>query len=276
MSEPVHVLHVDDEPDFVDMTAEFLERRGDELNVETAVRAGEGLDMLEEDKHDCVVSDYEMPRMDGIEFLESVRERDPSIPFILFTGRGSEEIASEAISAGVTDYLQKGTGTDQYAILANQIENAVLARQWEKDAERGRHRLEQILKTVPACVVQINYEGEFVFANRRAEKVLGLEPDKVSKRTYNDPKWDITDTDGNPVPDDELPFRQVRDSGEPVYCCRHMIEKPDGTRKTLLVNGAPLFDSEGEVESTVFALTSVGDDNSHRNSGVQARNERHR
>jgi DNA-binding NtrC family response regulator len=54
-----------------------------------------------------------MPGVDGLEFLASVREEYPDLPFILFTGKGSEEIASEAISRGVTDYLQKETGTDQ-------------------------------------------------------------------------------------------------------------------------------------------------------------------
>lgn len=65
-----------------------------------------------------------MPGMNGIEFLESVRAIDEDLPFILFTGKGSEEVASEAISAGVTDYLQKQSGTDQYTILANRITNA--------------------------------------------------------------------------------------------------------------------------------------------------------
>ena len=259
MSKPVDVLHVDDEPDFVDMTAEFLERREEYLIVETATGAKEGLEILGNKKYDCVISDYDMPYMDGIEFLETVRKRHSGLPFILFTGKGSEEIASEAISAGVTDYLQKGTGTDQYAILANRIENVVSARQWANEAEREQHRLEQILKTVPACVVQINYEGEFVFANRRAEEVLGLEPKNVSERTYNDPKWDITDEEGDPIPDEELPFRQVRDTGEPIYGYRHTVEWGDGTRKTLLVNGAPLFNGDGEIESTVFALTDITD-----------------
>jgi len=259
MSKSVEVLHVDDEPDFVEVAAEFLERKDERIDIKTVTEANEGLEILNDKKYDCVVSDYDMPQMDGIEFLEAVRERHSGLPFILFTGKGSEEIASEAISAGVTDYLQKGTGTDQYAILANRIENAVSARQWANEAEREQHRLEQVLKTVPACVVQISYEGEFVFANERAKEVLGLEPEMVSERTYNDPKWDIKDEDGNSISDEKLPFRQVRDSGEPIYGYHHTIEWPDGTRKKLLVNGAPLFNGNGEVDSTVFALTDVTD-----------------
>ncbi len=256
-SDPIRVLHVDDDPDFAEIAAEFIERIDTQITVVSVVSVEAGLEELATSAYDCVVSDFEMPGQSGIEFLETVRETTPDLPFILYTGKGSEAVASEAISAGVTDYLQKEAGTDHYEVLANRIRNAVGARRAEKSAMDRKHRLEQILKTVPACVVRINYDGEFVFANQRAEEVLGLEQDAVSQRTYNDPAWDITDLAGDPIPDEELPFRQVRDSGEPIYGYRHTIEWPDGTRKALRVNGAPLFDNDGNVESTVFALTDI-------------------
>ncbi|MFB6130408.1 MAG: response regulator [Salinigranum sp.] len=104
-SEPIRVLHVEDDPEFADLTATFLERENGQLGVATAASASEGLARIRSDDVDCVVSDYDMPGRNGIEFLESVREVRPGLPFILFTGKGSEEVASEAISAGVTDYL---------------------------------------------------------------------------------------------------------------------------------------------------------------------------
>jgi PAS domain S-box-containing protein len=256
-TDEVRILHVDDEPDFADMAATFLEREDDRFAVETATDAREGRAMLERDEFDCVVSDYDMPGENGIEFLEAVREDHPDLPFILYTGKGGEEVASAAISAGVTDYLQKKSGGGQYAILANRIDNAVAAHRATKAEARTRQRLEQILKTVPECIVQIDRNGEFVFANDRAREVLGLEESDVTDRTYNDPAWGIRDLEGEPIPDEDLPFRQVRDSGEPLYGYRHTIEWPDGTRKVLLVNGAPLFDENGTVESVVFALSDI-------------------
>lgn len=253
----IRVLHVDDEPDFAELAATFIERLDDQLNVETTTNPSDALDRIRAEDVDCVVSDYDMPRQTGIEFLEAVREEFPDLPFILYTGKGSEEVASDAISAGVTDYLQKESGTDQYVVLANRIVNAVSATRNAQTARQSQHWLEQILKTVPTCVVRVDNDGQFLFANQRAEQVLGLKPTDVAHRSYNDPKWQITDLEGDEIPDEDLPFRQVRDSGEPIYGYRHMIEWPDGTRKTLLVNGEPLFDDEGQIESTVFALTDI-------------------
>lgn len=257
--DPIRVLHVDDESRFSDMVATFLERECERIEVRSVTTAEEGLEILSAGEVDCIVSDYEMPGMNGIEFLEAVREAFPEFPFVLYTGKGSEEIAAEAIAGGVTDYLQKGSGTEQYAILANRIKNAVSARRIAADAERKATRLEQVLKTVPSCVVRLDYEGRFLFANDRAVEVLGLEETDLTDRAYNDPDWEITDLEGNPIPEEQLPFRQVRDSGEPVYGFRHTVKWPDGSRRILSVNGAPLFDSHGAVEGVVFSLTDITD-----------------
>ncbi len=101
----IRILHVDDEPDFADLAGTFLERDDDRFTVETATSADEGLESVDDRPPDCVVSDYNMPGMNGIEFLQAVRVEYPDLPFILFTGKGSEAVASDAISAGVTDYL---------------------------------------------------------------------------------------------------------------------------------------------------------------------------
>lgn len=147
VSNTIRVLHVDDEPDFADLTATFLEREDDRFDTETATSATEGLDRLSGRTYDCIVSDYDMPRTNGIEFLEQVREKWPNLPFILFTGKGSEEVASDAISAGVTDYLQKQNGTEQYELLANRIQNAVQAR---REAQRAERHEELMRLTEPA------------------------------------------------------------------------------------------------------------------------------
>ena len=124
-SQRVRVLYVDDSPMYADLTADMLEREDERLVVETATNAADGLTELSESTVNCVVSDYEMPGQNGIDFFEAVRETHPNLPFILHTGKPIEEIASEATAAGVTDYFQKRSTKNHYSALANRIKSAV-------------------------------------------------------------------------------------------------------------------------------------------------------
>jgi len=152
MATAIQVLHVDDEPEFGDLVADVLERENDRFEVVTETSAADGLRRVEDEPPDCVVSDYEMPGTDGIEFLDAVRDDHPDLPFILFTGKGSEEIASEAISAGATDYLQKRPGTDQYKLLANRVRNAVQQYRSQRALERERSRITFALESTNAAI----------------------------------------------------------------------------------------------------------------------------
>jgi CheY-like chemotaxis protein/helix-turn-helix protein len=122
----VEVLLVDDDPYDLEMGELFLKRQSDRFSITCKTSAAGGLDHLaENDAIDCIVSDYDMPGTNGIDFLQQVRQRYPDLPFILFTGQGNEEIAKQAILDDVTDYVEKGVGTDQYALLAGRIWKAV-------------------------------------------------------------------------------------------------------------------------------------------------------
>jgi Response regulator containing CheY-like receiver, AAA-type ATPase, and DNA-binding domains len=103
---PMRVLYVDDNADLADIVTASLTAENDQFEIETATSTDEAIDKLTTDI-DCVVSDYNMPAKNGLALLEAVRAEHPALPFILYTNKGSEEIASAAISKGVTDYIQK-------------------------------------------------------------------------------------------------------------------------------------------------------------------------
>jgi PAS domain S-box-containing protein len=173
MKERIRVLHVDDEPDFLATTAGFLESDESRFSVDGATSTEEALDLLSENEYDCVVSDYDMPNTDGIEFFKDVREEHPDLPFILFTGKGSEEVASDAVSAGVTDYLRKRSGPEQYELLANRVETAV-----EKRRAETNYR-ELFEKAHVGLTLHDPETGVFTDANRKFADLLGYEPEEI-------------------------------------------------------------------------------------------------
>jgi PAS domain S-box-containing protein len=180
--EKIRVLHVDDEPEFADLTTTLLEREDDRFTVETATSASDGLAELDDSPPDCIVSDYNMPGMDGLEFLEAVRAEYPALPFILFTGRGSEEVASDAISAGATDYLQKGSGTEQYRLLANRIENAVRQYRSEERLDETQKEYTAVFENAQNALLLVNVEDNgfrYQQCNPRAAELIGRDRTEI-------------------------------------------------------------------------------------------------
>jgi len=171
----ISVLHVDDDPDIADLTADMLAEQAGQFTVETAISANEGIDRLAESDFDCIVSDYQMPGRNGIEFLETVRKEYPDLPFILYTGEGSEAVASDAISAGVTDYLQKETGTGQYTVLANRIRNVVEKRR----SERAHQRHLEAIKTAHEGISILDQKGHFRYVNEAYADLYGYAPQEL-------------------------------------------------------------------------------------------------
>ncbi|TKX73907.1 response regulator [Halorubrum sp. GN11_10-6_MGM] len=175
MKQNASILHVDDEPSFTELVQTFLERQNEKFDVETANRVDEGLDRVSADNIDCIVSDYEMPGKNGIEFLRALRSKLPNLPFILYTGKGSEEIAGDAISAGATDYIQKQSGTDHYTLLANRIQNAVEQYHTEATAKRTDERYHNLVDTAPIPILLFDTDGRSVYANDSAVTFLNAD-----------------------------------------------------------------------------------------------------
>ena len=139
MGGSIRVLYVDHTPTDVPPR---LERENDRFVVETATSASEGVDRLADANIDCIVSTHGTSGIDGLEFLDAVRAEDSHLPFVLYTGNGREAVASAAISAGVTDYVQRTDGREQYATLAARV---VAAAESQKTvSERRQSALEAL------------------------------------------------------------------------------------------------------------------------------------
>jgi PAS domain S-box-containing protein len=225
---PIRVLYVEDNVDLAHLVAEQLERHGN-MAVDTAIDADRGLEALDETV-DCVLSDYEMPGADGLEFLEMVRERHPTLPFLLFTGEGSERVAADAISAGVTDYVRKETGTEQYQLLANRIEKAVSKQRAERRIERLQRRVRKLIQHSTDIITVLGRNGTIVFQSPSVERILGYEPgEMVGENAFEfvhpDDQMDVVEAFDRGIerPDDLVEVEWRARTADDDWCWLHSI-----------------------------------------------------
>ena len=165
----IRVLHVEDDEAFADLTAAHFERLDAGIRHETVRTVADGRRRCREESFEAVVCDYDLPDGTGIDLLERVRDRNPNLPVVLFTGKGSEEVASEAISAGVTDYLQKRGGIDQYEVLVNRVRNAVDRYRLMRQVDRVAAALEAASEPIGI----LGADGTYLFVNEAYASVYG-------------------------------------------------------------------------------------------------------
>ncbi|MHB8052472.1 MAG: PAS domain S-box protein, partial [Methanoregula sp.] len=187
MAEAIRVLYVDDESALLDLCKIYLERSGD-FTVTTATSAPEAIRILELNRFDAIVSDYQMPEMDGIEFLKVVRARRDKTPFIVFTGKGREEVVIEAMNSGADFYLQKGgEAKAQFAELAHKIRHAVSHRQADKALIASEARYRTVFENTGSATVIVEENNIISLANTRFELLSGFAKEELEgKKTWTE------------------------------------------------------------------------------------------
>ena len=238
MEHDIEVLHVEDDPNVAELTSISLEREQSQLRVDTAPDADTGLNRLEDHEYDCVVADYDMPGQNGIELLETVRDEYPTLPFILFTGKGSEEVASEAISRGATDYFRKGVGTEQYEILGNRIANAV-SRARSQRAER--HLRELAEETDQVLYVFSSDWSEVLFVSSAYEDVW----ERPVEGLRADPRRLVDGIHPEDRAEARAAMDRIADGDTVEFECR--VDTDDDSARWVQVHGKPIVDDDGDV-----------------------------
>ena len=238
MFRPIRVLHVDDRPEYSDILTSYLDGHDEPFDVVTETDPVVALQTLSDAEFDCLVSDYEMPKMDGLELLAAVQRRQPELPVILLTAKGNESVASEAIAAGVTDYIPKEDLTDSPEILAKRITNAVERQTYSR-------QFETLVETLPGVVYRTRdtpeWETDFVGGN--CESLTGYPADAI---VAGEVTW------GSDIihPDDRASVRDAVDAqletGD-TFELTYRILSADGDKKWVNEHGQRVAIEDGEA-----------------------------
>ena len=174
--EVIRVLHVDDDPNQYEFIKFFLNQIDPILKVHCVATPDEVFDELEKNNYDCLVTDFQMPEMNGIELSKKVREND-NIPIILYTGQGSEEVAEAAFTIGIDDYIRKEMDPSHYQVLAKRIRHVVEKKQaetlYENVVEQAR---DAMCILIDGKIVFANHSAIELFKHESLEDLIGTNP----------------------------------------------------------------------------------------------------
>ncbi|MFP4142345.1 MAG: response regulator [Thermoplasmata archaeon] len=247
----IKTLLVDDERSLLEQAEIFLERGDDEIKVSTASSAEGALELLDEERYDVIVSDYQMPDMDGIEFLKEVREeRILDIPLIVFTGRGREKVAMEALNYGADRYIQKGgDAKSQFGVLAQAIKQEYKFYKKEKELKKSEKEKSIILEHTSDAIAYHDSKHNIIWANRTYLEATGMTLEEIKGEKCYDAWY------GRDEPCEGCPVNKALKSGEVE---KGEISPPEGDR-VWLTTGAPMKDKDGNVERVIETSLDITD-----------------
>ena len=261
----ITVLFVDDEPALLEITRLFLERSG-EMKVETARSALEALEKIKTRTYDAIVSDFEMPLMDGIVFLKILRAEGDQTPFIIFTGKGREHVAMDALNNRADFYLQKGDDPrSQFAELDRMIRQAI-QRKVAEESLRGSDRLMvEIIGNLPDATFAIDKEGKVISWNREMEILTGVKASDMLGKTnvdysalfYGKPRPMLIDLMLRPEEDPgKYSFTNIRNEGNSLVAETSEARRM-GKPATLWMRATRINNPKGEVIGAIESLRDI-------------------
>jgi PAS domain S-box-containing protein len=234
----------------------------------TALSAPQSLRLLEQEKFDAIISDYQMPGMDGIQFLVEVRNRFGQVPFILFTGKGREEVVIQAINSGADFYLQKGGGAlAQFTELGHKIRQAVQQRQSEASI-RDHERLEaDIINFLPDATFAIDTNGFVIAWNRAMEEMTGVSASEMlgkgnyeySIPIYHERRPVLIDMVLHDHPSIAAKYRALKRDGRTLVAEETTFNLYKGRGATIWFTAAPLYNSRGEIVGAIESIRDISD-----------------
>ena len=185
-AKPIRVLHVDDDPLILDLSKQIMFDINNNFEFDSACSVDEAFEKLASCQYDIIVSDYEMPQKSGLQFLKELREQKNEIPFILFTGKGREEVAIKALNLGVDGYFNKQGGTETvYGELAHGIRILLDQYQTKKELLERDTRILKLASQTPGMLFQFkkrpNGTYSIPFTSDAIHKIFGCSPQDVAE-----------------------------------------------------------------------------------------------
>ena len=167
-------MHVDDDPSIRDISKLMLMDLDSSFDIDNACCVDEAYKKLSTEHYDIIISDYEMPLKNGLEFLKELREQKNDIAFIIFTGRGREDVAVKALNLGADSYINKnGSPETVYCELADAINKTVERKKSRELLAKSESKYHSLVEnSLQGIAILLASPIRIVFANSALGKIL--------------------------------------------------------------------------------------------------------
>lgn len=256
-SEHLKILLVDDEEVVLDATRDYLTTNFS-FDVDTVESGTQALDLLSRNQYDVIIADYEMEPMCGLDLLASIREKGDQTPFIIFTGKGREEVVIASFELGADGYVQKGGEIrSQFAELAQKIKTIVQSKRAAKAFQEQYKRRQMLFETMEQGVIYQNRKGIIIEANPAAERILGVPYDRIIRSTSLNKEWKIIHEDYSPfAPEDQPAIRAFHESRKVSNIVVGIARPGTEEYRWILVHATPLFQDGEDTPFQVYSIFS--------------------
>ena len=253
---PVNVLLIEDNPGDARLIREFLNDAGaDAYDVECVELLSAGLERLAGGGIDVVLLDLQLPDSLGLDTLSRVHDQAPDVPIVVFTVLGDKDLAIKAMQGGAQDYLVKDEVDGK--TLERSIRYAIERKRSEQMLRESEERLRNLFETMGEGVIMIAPDGGIVQSNPAASRILRLTRSELEDRNYFSSELKFINTDGTPLPPEEMAAARAIKTKRPVKNVVMGVERPDGTTCWINVNASPIIDEAGWLEGVVGTFTDI-------------------
>ena len=258
----VRVLHLEDSPVDVTLVQETLERERLRCRFEVVATRDAFEKALASQTFDVILSDFALPRFDGLTALKIAGERAPDTPFILVSGAIGEEAAIVCLRSGATDYVLKhrlGRLGPAVARALQEAEHRRTRREAEVALAREQHFLRAVLESMQTGLVACDANGVLTVFNRAAREIHGV-PADAPLADLLDKHFQLYRGDGvTPIRRQDLPLPRIL-RGEGVEDAEALVIVKGQTPRRVQVAGRAVVDAQGRPMGAVVALHDISEE----------------
>lgn len=240
----MNVLFVDDDEDVRNQVKMFLENGNSDIKLDVSGSYEEAIERLENCEYDAIVSDYHMPKKNGIHLLKYRNEKYVNTPFLIFTGKGKEKVAMDALNHGADRYITKeGPISEKYSLLERAINREVERKKLEEDIDRSYKLIQKTLDSLPTAIVILNGNGEIIRKNDAWSKLAEINY-MVNDYEIGDNYFEVikksNDLEPESIKKAYMGLKNLKDDNSDVFTLEYTFNK-EKKEKMYLMRGTKFY-----------------------------------